>query len=123
MDLINHPIHPIHKKMSHHWESSLCGCLDNCGVCLCVFCCPLGFCCIHLKVAGKASGGCCGPYCRVLLCHYFGFAMNRKRIRHEVDVKGSFWGDCCTWLYCAPCAASQEFREWKVRGKHNPNHS
>ena len=100
--------------MSHHWDSSLCGCLDDCGVCCCVFFCPLGFLCVHVKATTKASGGgCCGPCCRAVVCCCFGCAMNRKRVRHEADVKGSFWKDCCTWLYCSPCAASQEYREMK----------
>lgn len=104
--------------MSKHWDASLCGCMDDCGSCYCTFCVPFGAVCTHIQVTSKASGGgCCGPCCCVYLCGCIGCAINRKRIRHELDLKGSFWGDCCTWFYCAPCAASQEYREWHNHGK------
>lgn len=40
----------------------------------------------------------------------FFFARNRTEIRNKLGIKGSYFGDCCLWLWCYPCAMCQEGR-------------
>lgn len=80
--------------MSLHWRSNLCGCMDDCGSCCFTFFVPFGYVCIHIKTTNKfvASGYRKRTYCLACLGCCIGCALNRFRIRYEMDIAGQSGG-------------------------------
>lgn len=102
--------------MSEEWRAKLFECHKNIPICLLAFVLyPIGPFCIHLTAAAAALGQCCVPCSIVHNCWCFGFALNRGAIRGYWDIKGSWTGDYCTWLFCPCCASVQELREFRIR--------
>lgn len=105
--------------MGRHWNEKLFGCFDDCGSCLIACLVPCGIPFLHISAVSKATGeGCCSPYCMIFCLGMIGYAINRGKIRMKLDIEGSCISDCCTWVYCPLCAATQEYREVH-RSKHH----
>lgn len=100
------------------WKEGTCGCFRDFGSCLLIFCVPGGYCCAQGKAIEMATKeGCFIPCMLPMCCACIGGAINRGKIRAKYDIGGNFIKDCLCHLFCAFCAASQEYREAKERGK------
>jgi len=105
-----------------NFEEELCGCCSDVKVCLWGWCIPCGIVCIQASAVNKATGtGATVPCLLVVFLGFIGGAINRGKIREHYKIDGSFINDCFTWMYCAPCAACQEYREVtrKASGHHH----
>lgn len=99
-----------------HFHEELCGCFSDIKSCLWVWCVPGGVCCVQAVATDRATqSGAFVPCILVALLGPIGAAINRGKIRERYGIEGSFVGDCCTWMWCAACAACQEYRETQRR--------
>ena len=99
--------------MSAEWQHGLCGCFDNCTICILSWFVP----CYQFGKNAEVIGKDCLTYGLL----FFGAgvigvepcfgAMIRGQIRELKGIPGGFLGDCCTWLWCSPCALAQESME------------
>lgn len=95
-----------------HFHEELCGCCSNIPVCLWAMCVPGGICCMQASAVSKATHmGACVPYMLICCLGVIGAAINRGKIRQIYEIEGSCCNDCCTWIWCGPCAACQEYKE------------
>ena len=103
-------------NMSREWDTKLFGCFSYLKPCLVAFCLPGGVCCLQSMAFNQLTGeGVALPYCLQAYVGSYGFAVNRKRIREELGIRGRFYNDCMTWECCGPCAAVQEYVEVRKR--------
>ncbi|KAL8618813.1 hypothetical protein ACOMHN_000241 [Nucella lapillus] len=96
--------------MSNQWQHGLCGCFDNCGLCILSYFVP----CYQFGRNAEAVGeSCvlCGLVFLVPGLHVILGAMNRKKIRESKGIEGGIVGDCLLWLLCPLCALVQEAQE------------
>ena len=97
-----------------HFKEDLFKCHRDVPSCLLGLCVPGGAICLQAAAINRIrEQGCCIPYCIACTGHCVGQAVNRERIREVFGHKLNFWGDCCLWIYCGPCAGCQEYREVK----------
>ncbi|XP_053108657.1 placenta-specific gene 8 protein isoform X1 [Hemicordylus capensis] len=90
------------QPQNNHWQTGLCDCCADCGVCLCgMFCYE----CLGCEVAGN-MGECC-------LCGT-GMAM-RAVYRTKYGIPGSLFDDFWTVLCCPNCSLCQLKRDIKRR--------
>jgi len=97
------------------WSAELCGCFDNCGLCIITYIVP----CVTAGKNAEAVGescflygflstlGCIGVYTRAKI---------REKIRDTKGIEGSFGNDCLMHMFCAICALVQEGREVEPTG-------
>ena len=98
------------------FQEELCGCFSDIPVCLFAWCVPGGVCCMQASAVDKATQqGAVVPYLLICCLNSIGAAINRGKIRQVYGIQGSCINDCCIWMWCAPCAACQEYRETKRR--------
>ncbi|CAF0779135.1 unnamed protein product [Adineta ricciae] len=111
---------------SVEWNESLFGCFDNCGICLCGWCCTP---CLFGRNAEKIDDSNCCLWCCIYMCltdcaicwypHY----MKRKLLRQKYDLREDpHCGDLFATICCGPCALCQEARFLK-RQDEQPNDS
>jgi len=101
------------------WNEGLCGCFNNCEICVCSFFCP----CVQF---GKNSEAIDGSDCFLwgvgYLCTvYCGIGMimgclKRNQLRQKYAIEGGPCEDFCVHCLCPCCALAQEGRELKSRG-------
>ena len=93
------------------FDENLLGCFSELPVC-CFSLCP-GSCCVIQAIAvDRAQGrGKILPYLQSCCLFCIGASINRGLIRDRYSIDGSFLKDCLIWIFCVPCAATQEFRE------------
>uniref|UniRef100_A0A8D0C3B8 Placenta-specific gene 8 protein n=1 Tax=Salvator merianae TaxID=96440 RepID=A0A8D0C3B8_SALMN len=85
-----------------HWQTGLCDCFSDCGVCLCgTFCCL----CLGCQVASDMNE-CflCGITCTI-----------RPVYRTRYGIPGSIFGDFCTFVWCHVCSLCQIKRDINKR--------
>ncbi|PAA74628.1 hypothetical protein BOX15_Mlig018606g1 [Macrostomum lignano] len=93
------------------FQHGLCGCLDDCSLCIITYFCP---CYTFGRNAEAVGSSCC--LCGVGLILGFGCIigpMIRGKIRERQGIDGSFCKDWCIWLFCGFCALVQEAQEVK----------
>jgi Cys-rich protein (TIGR01571 family) len=94
------------------FDEPLFGCFDEWTSCLIVTCVPCGGPIIHGLAVDKAqSKGVVIPVILSACLGPIGAAINRAQVRNAYGVEGNFVGDCCTHLWCGPCAVCQEYRQ------------
>lgn len=96
--------------MSNQWQHGLCGCFDNCGLCVISNLVP----CYQFGRNAEAVGeNCllCGLAFLVPGVNQILGALNRGKIRDSKGIEGGFPGDCIMWLFCPFCALVQEAQE------------
>ncbi|UJR32435.1 hypothetical protein I4U23_019897 [Adineta vaga] len=109
---------------SNEWNESLFGCFDDCGSCLCGWCCTP---CLFGKNAEKIDDSNCFLWCCIYMClsdcaccwypHY----VKRQILRQKYDLKEDpCCGDCLATFCFSPCALCQEARFLK-RQAGQPN--
>lgn len=91
------------------WSTSIVGCFDDCGICLCGICCPMW---LAAKNALDMGESLCIP-CWVP----GGLIALRTKWRTQENIQGSICGDCIDLYFCFLCANCQLARE--VKGKRN----
>lgn len=91
------------------FETTLCGCCQDCGSC-----CYVYFCCTCATASTWASSR--GENCTC--CHLCGFSgiplYTRANIRHARGMEINYCQDCCVQLFCFWCATCQNVREIKL---------
>ena len=95
--------------MSAQWQHGLCGCFDNCGLCILSFLCPW----FQLGRNASAVGESCFFY-SMLACCGLGICagvMVRSKIRERKGIGGDTIGDCMAYLCLPLCAIAQEAQE------------
>ncbi|XP_019851170.1 PREDICTED: protein PLANT CADMIUM RESISTANCE 2-like [Amphimedon queenslandica] len=96
------------------WEHGICGCFDDCTICLLSFFCP----CIQIYRNANAipdgEHGClflCG------MCTFLHACYNRTTLRHDIRVHKNISGSHCEdWLctyFCFSLSLAQESQEMK----------
>ena len=93
------------------FDENLFGCLSQLSIC-CVSLLP-GACCFIQGIAidRAQEKGVLTPFCLSCCFLCVGASINRGQIRDRYHIDGSFLKDCLIWIFCIPCAATQEFRE------------
>ncbi len=92
------------------WKHGLCGCFDNCGLCLISFLCP---CYTAGKNAEAVGESCflCGLVLFVPVADIICPAMMRQKIREQKGIDGSLLGDIMAHWCCPCCAIVQSAQE------------
>ncbi|XP_064597883.1 uncharacterized protein LOC135464385 [Liolophura sinensis] len=96
--------------MSGDWQHGVCGCFDNCGLCIITYFCP----CYTFGKNAEAVGDSC---CLCCLCYLIPIAdiiaviSVRGKIRNARGISGSCIGDLCIHFFCHLCALVQEAQE------------
>nr|XP_057909111.1 cornifelin homolog [Doryrhamphus excisus] len=88
------------------WSTNVCGCCDDCGICLCGTFVP---CILGCKVAQDNGENCCLPFLPGALIAL------RTSMRSKYRIEGSV---CCDWMVmaCVPqCGLCQMAREQRMR--------
>lgn len=91
------------------FESTLCGCCQDCGsCCFTYFCCPCATATAWANVRDE-NCSCCH------LCGITGVPLyTRANIRHARGMQLNYCLDCCTLYFCIWCATCQNLREIKL---------
>lgn len=92
------------------WQHGLCGCFDNCGLCLLTYIVP----CYTFGKNAEAVGESCilyGLAFFVPLLNLFCLASVRGKIRDSKGIDGSFIGDLLVHFCCPLCALTQDAQE------------
>ncbi|KAG5270943.1 hypothetical protein AALO_G00174090 [Alosa alosa] len=92
---------------SSSWNSNVCDCCEDCGICLCGAFLP---CILACKVAQDHGDSCCLPFLPGAMIAL------RTSIRNQYGISGSI---CDDWIImaCLPlCGLCQMAREQKARG-------
>jgi Cys-rich protein (TIGR01571 family) len=88
------------------WSTGLCGCFEDCGICVFAFLCwP----CYECMMASELNESACGPY----LCGSLFLTGLRSKVRTMYGIRGSVMDDACCILCCPICAVTQMHREVK----------
>ncbi|XP_072858127.2 placenta-specific gene 8 protein isoform X1 [Pogona vitticeps] len=96
--IVTQPQVVVVQRQQSQWQTDICDCFSDCGVCLCgFFCYP----CLGCQVASD-MGECC-------LCGT-SWAM-RSVYRTRYGIQGSLCGDFCTALWCPVCSLCQIKRD------------
>lgn len=85
----------------------MCGCFDDCGICLCVTFCAQFYAC---SLSSDMGEGCCLPVC----CGIGAMTNLRVKLRTQENIEGSIACDNCAMNCCFPCALCQLGREWQI---------
>jgi len=92
------------------WSHGLCGCFDNCGVCIVTYFLP----CYTMGKNAEAVGESCVLYGLaffVPILDIFCAASIRGKIRDSKGIEGSFIGDLLAHFCCPLCALTQDAQE------------
>lgn len=98
--------------MSAEWSNGLCGCFNNCTLCIVTYFVP---CYIQGKNAEAVGEDCllCGLVTFVPIANIICGAKIRSKIRESKGIDGSFVGDIGAHFCCILCAIVQEQSEVK----------
>jgi len=98
------------------WKHGLCGCFDDCGICLLTTFFP----CYPFGKAAEAVGESC-LLCGILLAtplNWIVLPIVRQKMREAQGIPGSIIGDCCLGFCCACCVVAQMAQEATHMGVH-----
>ena len=97
-------------RITRQWAHGLCGCFDNCGICIIAFCLP----CITFGQTAEGLGKSCCCYGCLYLCWPIGWCLEanqRREIRNVRGIPGGCITDMCLTLWCPLCTLVQEMQE------------
>ena len=97
------------------WQHGLCGCFDNCTVCVITYLVP---CYTAGKVAESVGESClmCGLVTFVPILNIICEAQIRGKIRDTKGITGGFVSDLLMHCCCGICALAQEAQEMNSLG-------
>ncbi|XP_041444945.1 placenta-specific gene 8 protein-like [Xenopus laevis] len=107
-------------SQSNNWNTGICDCCDDCGICCCALWC---FPCLQCKTVNDFKECLCLPlldpfwvgYCGCgTACPPISMAM-RASVRERYRISGSICDDCCMLCWCYSCSWCQMAREIKKR--------
>ena len=104
------------------WKNNLFGCGGNAIMCIWSWCVPCGFHCMQCVDANHVLGegtGIKAFFCAWCLC-CIGAGFNRKEIREELKIEGTFLMDCLMEWCCGCCAVTQEWQEAMEKSYKDP---
>jgi Cys-rich protein (TIGR01571 family) len=96
------------------FQHGLCGCFDDCGICLLTYFVP----CYVVGVTAEAVGESC-ILCCILAITPAGICTIpyvRSRVRDQQNISGSFVGDFIVTLCCSLCVIAQMRQETSQMG-------
>ncbi|KAM8927520.1 cornifelin homolog isoform 2-T2 [Pelodytes ibericus] len=91
---------------STEWDSGICDCCKDSGICLCGAFVP---CILACRVAKDFGECCCLP------CLFGTSIALRTGIRERYHIKGTICDDCVYLTFCPCCTMCQMARELKLR--------
>jgi len=96
--------------MASSFQHGLCGCCDNCTVCICSWFCS---CYVGGKIAEKVGDSCClcGLAFFFPITYWLGRTIVRGKVRQQKGIPGGTVMDCLTVFCCGPCTICQEAQE------------
>ena len=100
------------------FDESLFGCCQHILSCCFAFLVPCGVFCLQgaaIETASERRVRCTGRCCIGMILGPIGGALNRMKLRDILDIRGSGLYDLFVWCFCAPCAATQEYRESQLQ--------
>ena len=95
---------------STFWSHRICGCFDNCGICMISWLVP----CYQFGKNAEAVGDSCCCCCCCYMCPILGclfHCSNRQKIREIRGIYGGCVSDALFTLCCPCCALAQEAQE------------
>ena len=97
------------------WQHGLCGCFDNCGLCIISYFVP---CYTFGKNAEAVGEGCCLCCCLYTLpiANIIAAFQIRGKIREQKGIEGTACNDCLMIWCCPFCALVQEAQEVQLDG-------
>ncbi|XP_066538147.1 plac8 onzin related protein 6 [Hoplias malabaricus] len=101
---------------TNSWNSGVCDCCDDVGICCFGFWCPY---CLMCKTTEQFGECLCLPlveFCFGTLVPPVTFAM-RSSVRERYRIQGTMADDCCVSTCCSLCVWCQMARELKIRHK------
>lgn len=111
------------------WNTSLCGCFNDCDTCCISFFFPCWQFGINTRELGlgvfcDSTGTVPNTILYFLCIPFLGMAhtlatVQRAEVRDKYGIRGSLLGDFCASLFCLPCTLSQVSREIRL---HEPLH-
>ena len=94
------------------YSEQLCGCINDMYSCLIGLHLWIpGQCVLHSIATNQITNKGFGKSCLYSLTCCFGMATNRQEIKRKLHINEAYWEDCCIYLWCMGCAATQDFRE------------
>ncbi len=78
-------------EFENHWQKNLTDCCDNCGDCMCAFCCTI---CFVGKLFRRTGESCC------MFCIPGSLMSLRTKLRTGFRIKGTICRDCCATSCC-----------------------
>ena len=99
------------------FHTPLCGCFEDMGSCLCVFCFPgIGSTCLSMQNYSEAREDNCGClHCLCPPCEIW----TRAYLRDRNGMYQDSCQDLCTIMFCSPCAILQDHREAIYLNRNN----
>ncbi|CAK8692318.1 unnamed protein product [Clavelina lepadiformis] len=90
------------------FQHGLCGCFDNCGVCIVSYFAP----CYTVGKTAEAVGDDC-VLCGVayVFTGCIAGTIIRGKVRQQRNIEGTGLGDFCVHLFCPLCAIIQDHNE------------
>ncbi|XP_045170201.1 uncharacterized protein LOC123532714 [Mercenaria mercenaria] len=98
------------------WQTGLCGCFENCTICIITYFVP---CLTAGQTAEKVGESCC-LYGFLSILGPIGIwsrAKIRGKVREQLGIDGSFGMDCVLHWFCGLCALTQEARAMEGGGQ------
>ena len=90
------------------FQHGLCGCFDNCGVCIITYFVP----CYTVGKTAEAVGDSCFTCGLAYVCTgCIAGGIIRGKVRAAKGIDGSALGDFCVHLFCPLCAVIQDHLE------------
>lgn len=95
------------------WQNGLCGCFNDCGLCVITLCLP----CYTYGKNAEAVDKSCFLYCLIAyipVVNTFCGALIRGEVREQKGIDGSCLGDLLAFMCCPICALVQIGQEVSV---------
>ncbi|XP_061193980.1 uncharacterized protein LOC133202218 isoform X3 [Saccostrea echinata] len=93
------------------WSNGLCGCFNNCMLCLTAYFAPCYVVGKNAEAVGESMPAASIAYLLFPPVGIFLAAKTREKIRQQKGIEGSFGGDCLVHLFCPLCALIQDAQE------------
>jgi len=94
------------------WSNGLCGCFNDCGLCIITYLVP----CVTAGQTAEKVGKSCFLYGCLSTLGPIGVYFNAKvrgLVRESKGIDGGFGGDCLVHMFCPLCALVQDAAEMK----------
>lgn len=101
--------------MTGAWQHGICGCFDNCGLCIISYFVPCYTFGKNSEAVGESCAGCGIAYI-IPIVNIVAAVKIRGKIRDQKAISGSILGDLFFICCCPLCSLVQEAQEVQVPG-------